>query len=62
MYIQEEKKKKKEKEKVEQEKEKEKKQKCDEAFQKWLKEANKRPQSAKTNYGYASGKLTGKIH
>ena len=50
----------KEKEQLEQGKEKEKKEKCEEAYQKWLKEANKRPQSAKTNYGYASGKLTGK--
>ena len=53
------KKKEKEKKKLEEEKEKIKKEKCDAAYQKWLKEANKRPKSAKTNYGYAGGKLTG---
>ncbi len=58
-FLQEEKRKQKLLQKEREEKEKQKKEKSEVAYQQWLKEAAKRPQSAKTSYGYASGKLTG---
>ena len=50
------------KKKEEEQKKQERDEKCKKAFEEWKKKALKRPRSVPNSFGYANGKLTGKVY